>query len=299
MFKAGASASNLKELTKKEDQELKIERGELKFVGGKGGLKLSSEWVGQVDDDPVPILPRSEFRLLTELFTKAFFPGDSTIDTKRELLSDATDEYILTNGKGICNCIYYGAPLKLSRYVSGVPREVALQIRNNNAYGTIGGLLEMPDPSSANPALPLVELVLEPADTYLAGHIAYPGDHYPLRLRVQEVSGKKQRGYLQRTGVPPNPIWVSVSSDPDPARSVWYLDLYARQSIQDSPRALVNGDRMAVYGLEKSSCYMMGPSQPFGDRPFTMSLSRPFQGAYRRDLAPSPTAQYRISIRQA
>jgi hypothetical protein len=286
LFKAGVSAAQTRERTRQQDQQLKIERGELKFVGGKGGLKLSSEWVGEVDDDPVPILPNSEFRRLTDLFTKAFFPDDSKIKTKSELLIDATDEYVRTNGKGICNCIYYGELIKVSISTSDGPREVVLQINSSGHLRT--GPVE-------DPVLPRVALVLEPAeDTDLAGHIAYPGDHYPARVLVQELNGKR-RGYLER--IVDRNLTARVSSNlaPNPAQSVWYLDLYAQQRIRDIPRALVNGDRVAIYGFEKSSCHLLTHyiTPGFSN---TITTSNPFP-AYRRDLIPR-LGQYPWYIRQ-
>jgi hypothetical protein len=133
-----------------------------------------------------------------------------------------------------------------------------------------------------------VTLMLEPAeDAYLMGHIASPGDQYPVRLLVQDLSGKK-RGYLTR-----NPILKVGSLDRD-SSSVWYLDVYGQQRIQDNLRALVNGDRVAIYGWEKSSCYLVDIlTEPLF---LQLRLSRPF-AQYRRDLFSRET-QYRFIFSQ-
>src|SRR5690349_4891928 len=92
-----------------------------------------------------------------------------------------------------------------------------------------------------NPAgLPEARIVLEPAgEPGRAGRIAYFGPDYPVRLLVQEAGGKR-RGYLHWTDQQVYPAvsqgpdqWKSkvvLAEAPDPVRSVWLIELYARRT---------------------------------------------------------------------
>lgn len=256
-FKNGTSASKATEHARKHDSELKIERTQIKFVGGKGGLELVSGFVAEVDADPVPIMPDSEFLRISDLFTPAFFPDDPAIARKAELLNDAIDDYILSNGKGTNDCIYYSEPntwMAIEEIVEGT--ELALPPVTYPLLITADGHLTCnPNPHTNPGGLPQARIVLEPAaEPGLAGQIAYFGHDYPVRLLVQDESGRK-RGYLHWTddmfyGVSEGHRNAVLAATPDPTRSVWLIELYAPSRKQDYPRALVTGDRVAVYRLE-------------------------------------------------
>jgi hypothetical protein len=87
--------------------------------------------------------------------------------------------------------------------------------------------------------------------------MAYPGHLFPVRLRVQDPNGK-QIGYLQ-FAVNPNSQKDEILVRSDPARTVWYLDIYTPpHRIENTPRALMNGDRAAIYGWSNpTSCYVV------------------------------------------
>lgn len=265
-FKTGTSASQATEHARKKDSELKIERTQIKFVGGKGGLELVSGFVAEVDDDPVPIMPESEFLRLTDLFTPAFFPDVPDIADKAEKLNDAIDEHILTNGKGTNDCIYYNEPntwLGIEEVLLGGgggsagPRGLGpVEPVTYPLLITADGHLMAPANPHTNPGgLPAARIVLEPAtEPGLQGQIAYFGADYPVRLLVQEDGGRK-RGYLHWTknsfyAITGSLFEVVLAAQPDPAHSTWLIELYAPDRKQDFPRALVTGDRVAVYRLE-------------------------------------------------
>lgn len=258
-FKVGTKASKATESARKRDSELKIERTQIKFVGGKGGLELVSGFVAEVDDDPVPIMPDSEFLRITDLFSPAFFPDDPAITQKAALLDEAIDAHILSNGKGTNDCIYYNEPSTWTateeegEYAAAPPVTYPLLITAD------GHLACNPNPHTNPGGLPAARIVLEPAgEPGLVGQIAYFGADYPVRLLVQEAGGRK-RGYLHWTAQQLYAVSggrgltqheAVLAGTADPVRSVWRIELYAPNRKQEYPRALVTGDRVAVYRLD-------------------------------------------------
>ncbi|MCU0984290.1 MAG: MACPF domain-containing protein [Acetobacteraceae bacterium] len=254
-FKVGTKASVATENARKQDAECKIERTQIKFVGGKGGLELVSAFVAEIDDDPVPIMPESEFLRLSDLLTPAFFPDDPAIERKAELLDDAIDEYLLSNGKWSNDCIYYSEPTVwtgIEEFVGGGPAPaVSYPLLITADAHLIGPANPLTNPQN----LPSAQIVLEPAENPgLEGQIAYFGADYPVRLRVQDGKGTF-RGYLNWTdktfyGVSENHREVILSPTPDDTRSIWFIELYAPNRKLEYPRALVNGDRVSVYHVD-------------------------------------------------
>lgn len=113
-FTAGFSKSDSRKEVKDQDQKLGITRSELTFTGGTGDVtEISSTWVGSLDDKSVPICEKLKLSRLSALLTAKYFPDDTDIAKKQELLKKETTLYIKERGGEEGLRIRYGQPVRL------------------------------------------------------------------------------------------------------------------------------------------------------------------------------------------
>jgi hypothetical protein len=230
-FEAGLTAKEATEEARKTDSKYKIERSEIKFVGGKGGTELQSSWVAEVDAEPAPIFPRSDFARLSAALTAGFFPDDPEIEVKRQLLDDAIDLYVLEEGGKAGRFVHFGAQTELVGFSGGYEEFTGERVVH---------LAKRPPHRT--------RFFLEPAvEDGFDGTIVYTGRTRPVRIRVvDEKYG--DLGYLERKKEPFNEAWhdfdTALTKSPDPERSRW---LVVSSRAKPGVRPLVFGEPITLY----------------------------------------------------
>ncbi|WP_434044109.1 MULTISPECIES: MAC/perforin domain-containing protein [Sorangium] len=243
-FEAGATAREATEHARKTDAKYRIERSEIKFVGGKGGTELQSSWIAEVDAEPAPIFPRSDFARLTAALTAGFFPDDPQIEVKRQLLDDAIDLYVIEKGGKAGRFVHFGEGTGLVGARSGVEYVRA---------STLAHFDRIP----SDPA----QIFLEPADDHsFDGTVVHTGRARPVRIRVT-TERRGDLGYLERTNDRnmfsdgTHYFTTTLTTRPDPERSRWFI---SSSPAKPGVRPLVFGEPVTI------SCEAPGTNGPVG-----------------------------------
>jgi len=309
-IKGGGSVETAQKKVEKSDQENEIERTNLVFRGGTGNVEVASSWFDSLKERPAPI-PRergTHFERLSVLLTSQFFPNDTSINVKRQLLDDAVDSYLLANGATLDGTIHYGDKLYL--YYPIVEQDGTVRAENQlyidpatkNMYFLMAG--RRPDPNhravsaiiadpqgqSTQPGEPPREVVSD-RDRYMNLQI----ENFGYLTNVGDLEGSRI------TALRP------VPDSPQDPRSQWSLRFVGDDFSTRDRRPLISGDHVYITRNEAG----MTEEDQRVDHYFTLlgrqrSPNENYSLAAVRtltDVSPDPsepdTLQRRIVIRKA